>query len=141
MPRKSQPNQAPGVPNQQPPIQPSNRFSESSPNLPALPLQHLMHSSGTMTGLYQQQQQPQVQQSGSQSQMPQKPTTQKIEMIKQYYYQLSGNLRTLSQQLLSPDLPPARRQVLLQQQDKMQAQLNELTEKVLRPLMNQQQQL
>ena len=60
---------------------------------------------------------------------------QKIEMIKQYYNQLSTNIRAVAGQLNQPNLPPARRTALQAQYDRLQASMSELTDKVLKPLM------
>lgn len=60
---------------------------------------------------------------------------QKIEMIKQYYNQLSSNIKTLATQLSLPDLAPTRRAALQQQHDRLQASMVEFTDKVLKPLM------
>ena len=59
-----------------------------------------------------------------------KPNAAKIESIKNYYYQLSASLKSVSAQLQQPNLTPGRRQALLLQQDRLQGNLNEFTEKV-----------
>lgn len=61
---------------------------------------------------------------------------QKIEMIKQYYNQLSSNIKSLAAQLAVPDLAPIRRAALQQQYDRLQASMVEFTDKVLKPLMS-----
>lgn len=61
---------------------------------------------------------------------------QKIEMIKQYYNQLSSNIKNLAAQLALPDLALNRRMALQQQYDRLQASMVEFTDKVLKPLMS-----
>lgn len=60
----------------------------------------------------------------------------KVESIKQYYQQLCANYRLVSQQLQHPDLPASRRPALTAQLEKLQAALQEFTEKVIRPIIN-----
>ena len=64
----------------------------------------------------------------------------KIETIRQYYHQLTNNIRLIQQQLQIPDLPPARRQALLVEQARVNAAMQEFTEKILKPITAQKQQ-
>lgn len=58
----------------------------------------------------------------------------RVESIKQYYQQLCANYRHVSQQLQHPELPSARRPILQGQLEKLQAALQEFTDKVIKPI-------
>ncbi len=70
----------------------------------------------------------------------QPPSSNRIETIRQYYHQLTNNIRLIQQQLQIPDLPPARRQALLVEQARVNAAMQEFTEKILKPITAQKQQ-
>lgn len=58
----------------------------------------------------------------------------KIESVKAYYQQQVAQLRSLTQQLTQPDLPPAKRAQLSIQQENLQRDLSVFVENVLKPL-------
>lgn len=58
----------------------------------------------------------------------------RVESIKQYYQQLCATYRHVSQQLQHPELPSARRPILQGQLEKLQAALQEFTDKVIKPI-------
>jgi hypothetical protein len=60
---------------------------------------------------------------------------QSIDMIKQYYQQLTSNLRVLTTQLNDPALTPPHRQQLQAQHERLSQNLVDFTDKVLKPLM------
>jgi hypothetical protein len=64
----------------------------------------------------------------------------RLETIRQYYVQLSNNLRLITQQLQAPDLSPSRRQALLMEQGRANAAMQEFTEKILKPISASKQQ-
>ena len=64
------------------------------------------------------------------------PNAQRIEVIRQYYQQLSSNYKAIVHHLQLPDLPPARRHALTLQKDKLEKSLQEFNERVLKPLQN-----
>lgn len=64
---------------------------------------------------------------------------QRIEVIRNYYQQLCANLRAVMQHLQIPDLAPQRRQAMLMQKEKLEQSLQEFSERVLRPLAQNQQ--
>ena len=53
----------------------------------------------------------------------------RLETIRQYYVQLSNNLRLITQQLQSTDLTPSKRQALLMEQARANAAMQEFTER------------
>ena len=64
----------------------------------------------------------------------------RLETIRQYYVQLSNNLRLITQQLQSTDLTPSKRQALLMEQARANAAMQEFTEKILKPISASKQQ-
>lgn len=64
----------------------------------------------------------------------------RLETIRQYYMQLSNNLRLITQQLQSPDLTASKRQALLMEQARANAAMQEFTEKILKPISASKQQ-
>ena len=64
----------------------------------------------------------------------------RLETIRQYYMQLSNNLRLITQQLQSSDLTASRRQALLMEQARANAAMQEFTEKILKPISASKQQ-
>jgi hypothetical protein len=64
----------------------------------------------------------------------------RLETIRQYYMQLSNNLRLITQQLQSSDLTAPRRQALLMEQARANAAMQEFTEKILKPISASKQQ-
>lgn len=64
----------------------------------------------------------------------------RLETIRQYYMQLSNNLRLITQQLQGTDLTASRRQALLMEQARANAAMQEFTEKILKPISASKQQ-
>lgn len=60
----------------------------------------------------------------------------KIEGIKQYYQQLCTTYRQVSQELQQPDLAPDRRATLTAQLEKLQAAIQDFTERFIKPIIN-----
>ena len=64
----------------------------------------------------------------------------RLETIRQYYMQLSNNLRLITQQLQSSELTASKRQALLMEQARANAAMQEFTEKILKPISASKQQ-
>ena len=64
----------------------------------------------------------------------------RLETIRQYYMQLSNNLRLITQQLQTPDLTSSKRQALLMEQARANAAMQEFNEKILKPISASKQQ-
>lgn len=84
--------------------------------------------------------QPNINQASGASSGPNANALNRLETIRQYYMQLSNNLRLITQQLQSTELTTSRRQALLMEQARANAAMQEFTEKILKPISASKQQ-